>query len=158
MPSLLRTCLLLASLLALQACAAHRPVESGQASWYGPGFRGKPTASGERFRPWKRTAAHRTLPFGTVIRVTRTDTGDHVKVVVNDRGPFVKGRVVDLSRKAARRVDMIQAGVVPVEVEVIRCRAGWDACDAALEAWTAAYRIARETPPTEPAASPSPGR
>ena len=102
----------------LIGCVARRPTETGLASWYGPGFRGKPTASGERFVPWKRTAAHRTLPFGTVLRVERTDTGQAVRVVVNDRGPFVAGRVVDLSKGAARRVDMLKDGVVPVQVRV----------------------------------------
>lgn len=103
-------------------CASRQPVEVGQASWYGPGFRGRPTASGERFVPRRRTAAHRTLPFGTVVRVERTDTGQSVRVVVNDRGPFVAGRVIDLSAGAARRIDMKAAGVVPVEVRVVGCR------------------------------------
>ena len=76
----------LALLLAL-ACAHRPPPETGKASWYGPGFSGKPTASGVPFRPYKRTAAHRTLPFGTVVKVTRTDTGETVRVVINDRGP-----------------------------------------------------------------------
>lgn len=106
----------------LMGCAARRSVEHGQASWYGPGFRGKPTASGERFAPRKRTAAHRTHPFGTVLRVERTDTGQSVRVVVNDRGPFVAGRVVDLSKGAARRIDMLDVGVVPVEIRVVGCR------------------------------------
>lgn len=108
--------------LLLWACAARAPVQEGMASWYGPGFAGKPTASGEPFRPWRRTAAHRTLPFGTVVRVTRADTGDTVRVVITDRGPYAKGRVIDLSRKAARRLDMIEAGVAPVELVVVGCR------------------------------------
>jgi len=109
-------------------CAARHPVERGQASWYGPGFRGNPTASGERFVPRKRTAAHRTLAFGTVVRVTRTDTGQSVRVVVNDRGPFVTGRVVDLSKGAARRIGMLDVGVVPVEVKVVGCRPRRGSC------------------------------
>lgn len=112
----------------LIGCVARRPTETGLASWYGPGFRGKPTASGERFVPWKRTAAHRTLPFGTVLRVERTDTGQAVRVVVNDRGPFVAGRVVDLSKGAARRVDMLKDGVVPVQVRVVGCRSRRGPC------------------------------
>ena len=115
--------------LLLAGCTARQPFETGLASWYGPGFRGKPTASGERFAPRKRTAAHRTLPFGTVIRVQRTDTGQSVRVVVNDRGPFVEGRVVDLSKGAARRVDMLDKGVVPVEVWVVGCRPKRGPCD-----------------------------
>lgn len=115
-------------LLLLAGCA-HRDVEAGLASWYGPGFAGKPTASGEPFRPWRRTAAHRSLPFGTVVAVTRTDTGERVRVVITDRGPFVTGRVVDLSKKAARRIDMLADGVVPVEVRVVGCRRRYEGCD-----------------------------
>ena len=109
--------------LLLLACAARKPVERGQASWYGPGFRGNTTASGETFRPaLQRTAAHKTLPFGTVVKVTRTDTGQSVRVVITDRGPFTPGRVIDLSAKAARRIGMKEDGVVPVEVKVVGCR------------------------------------
>ncbi len=115
-------------LLLLTLGCAHRDVSSGKASWYGPGFAGNPTASGERFRPWKRTAAHKTLPFGTVVRVTRTDTGQRVRVVINDRGPYVDGRIIDLSRKAARRIDMIDDGVAPVEVKVVGCKKRYGAC------------------------------
>lgn len=113
--------------LALSACA-HRQVQTGQASWYGPGFAGNPTASGERFRPYRRTAAHKTLPFGTVVRVTRTDTGQRVRVVINDRGPYVDGRIIDLSRRAARRIDMLDAGVAPVEVKVVGCKERFGGC------------------------------
>ena len=112
----------------LTACA-HRPApERGEASWYGRALAGNPTASGEPFRPSRRTAAHKTLPFGTVVRVTRPDTGQHVRVVINDRGPFVAGRVIDLSRRAARRIDMLKAGVVPVELEVVGCRDRYGRC------------------------------
>ena len=96
--------------------------QTGNASWYGKEFRGRPTASGEVFRPSRRTAAHKSLPFGTVVRVTRTDTGQSVRVVITDRGPFVQGRVIDLSRRSARRLDMLQAGVVPVELRIVGCR------------------------------------
>lgn len=71
------------------------------------------------FRPWKRTAAHKTLPFGTVLRVKRVDSGRSVRVVVNDRGPFVAGRVLDLSKGAARRLQMIDDGVIVVEYRVV---------------------------------------
>lgn len=116
-------------LLLLLGCAHRGPVETGKASWYGPGFRGKPTASGVPFRPARRTAAHRTLPFGTVVRVTRTDTGEHVRVVINDRGPHVPGRVIDLSKKAARRIDMLDDGVAPVKIEVIGCKRRYERCE-----------------------------
>ena len=115
-------------LLAL-ACGPKTPVETGLASWYGPGFAGKPTASGEPFRPARRTAAHPKLPFGTVVRVTRVDTGQSVRVVVNDRGPYKKGRIIDLSRKAARRIDLIDEAVAQVEVRVVGCKARYEACE-----------------------------
>jgi rare lipoprotein A len=115
-------------LLALWLACAHKPVESGLASWYGDELRGRPTASGEPFRPSKRTAAHKTLPFGTVVRVTYLETGDRVRVVINDRGPFVRGRVIDLSKKAARRVGLIDAGVGPVELRVVGCKRRYGGC------------------------------
>lgn len=113
----------------LLACAPHRPVETGKASWYGKELRGNPTASGEPFRPGRRTAAHKTLPFGTVVKVTRTDTGQSVRVVINDRGPFVAGRIIDLARRAGRRIDMLDAGVVPVELRVVGCKPRYDRCE-----------------------------
>jgi rare lipoprotein A len=112
----------------LTGCAARRAPEVGKASWYGRALAGNPTASGEPFRPWKRTAAHKTLPFGTVVRVTRRDTGATVRVTINDRGPFVAGRVIDLSRRAARRIDMLKVGVTTVEVDVVGCRRRYGAC------------------------------
>ena len=93
--------------------------EKGIASWYGGKFHGRKTASGERYDMNKMTAAHKTLPFGTRVRVTNLDTGRKVVVRINDRGPFVRGRVIDLSRAAARKVDMIQAGTARVLVEVL---------------------------------------
>ncbi|MFT4626502.1 MAG: rare lipoprotein A [Myxococcota bacterium] len=115
----------LAILLLLAGCAHRAAPEAGLASWYGKELAGNPTASGEPFRPSKRTAAHRTHPFGTVLVVTRVDTGQSVRVVVNDRGPFVAGRVVDLARRAARRIDMLADGVTRVELRVVGCRAGY---------------------------------
>jgi len=117
--------LIFALLLPLVACAKGPPTQTGLASWYGKDFAGKPTASGETFRPRKRTAAHRHLPFGTVVRVTLPDTGRSVRVVITDRGPFVDGRIIDLSRKAARRLGMIDRGVAPVELRVVGCREGY---------------------------------
>ena len=92
---------------------------TGQASWYGPGFAGKPTASGERFNPNHLTAAHKTLPFGTMVRVTNNKNGRTVDVRINDRGPFIRGRIIDLSKAAAKEIDMIVDGVVPVRVQVL---------------------------------------
>jgi rare lipoprotein A len=92
---------------------------SGMASWYGPGFHGRRSASGEVFDQNALTAAHRTLPFGTQVRVTNVNTGMSVVVRINDRGPFSHNRVIDLSAGAARAIGMIGAGVAPVNLEVL---------------------------------------
>jgi rare lipoprotein A len=90
----------------------------GTASWYGPGFHGKKTASGERFDQNKLTAAHRSLPLDTVVKVTNLDNGKAVKVSINDRGPYVGKRVIDLSRAAAQKLDMTEDGTARVRIEV----------------------------------------
>ena len=92
----------------------------GSASWYGPGFYGRQTASGERLRKGTFTAAHRTLPFGTKVRVTNLSNGRVVVVRINDRGPFKRHRVIDLAHGAASELRMMQAGEVPVRLEVLR--------------------------------------
>jgi len=92
---------------------------SGMASWYGPGFHGNRTASGEVYNQHALTAAHRSLPFGTRVRVTNTRTGRSVVVRITDRGPFIRGRVLDLSAAAARMLGVVQAGVAPVQLEVL---------------------------------------
>jgi rare lipoprotein A len=92
---------------------------SGQASWYGPGFHGRRSASGEIFNQNAMTAAHRTLPFGTQVRVTNTNNGQSVVVRINDRGPYSGGRVIDLSAAAARSLGMTRSGVAPVNIEVL---------------------------------------
>lgn len=89
---------------------------TGIASYYADTFQGRPTASGEKYRKGKRTAASRTLPFGTKVKVTNLKNGKTVKVRINDRGPFVKGRMIDLSKKAARRLHMLKDGVVRVRI------------------------------------------
>lgn len=94
-------------------------VERGLASWYGKEFDGLPTASGETFRPEKVSAAHRTLPLGTVVDVTNERNGKTVRVKVNDRGPFVAGRIVDLSRAAAAEIGSVVDGVVPVTLRIV---------------------------------------
>ncbi len=91
----------------------------GIASWYGPGFKGSRTASGEKFDPKALTAAHPTLPFGTLVEVSRQDKKKSVIVVVTDRGPYVAGRSIDLSRAAARRLHMSYLGAVPVKMQVV---------------------------------------
>ncbi|MHB1104566.1 MAG: septal ring lytic transglycosylase RlpA family protein [Devosia sp.] len=84
--------------------------QCGGASWYGPGFHGKKAASGQRFDQNAMTAAHKSLPFGTVVRVVDQRTGKSVKVTINDRGPFHKGRIIDLSKAAATKLGIRGAG------------------------------------------------
>lgn len=114
----------------LAACATAPPpppgsprparLEQGLASWYGPEIRrGSPTASGEPYRPADYTAAHRSLPFGTRVLVENLANHRRVVVRINDRGPFVAGRVIDLSAAAARAIDLIDAGVAPVRLLII---------------------------------------
>ena len=93
--------------------------ERGLASWYGPGFHGKRAANGEIYDQDALTAAHRTLPFETVVEVRNRDNGQRVKVRITDRGPFVRGRIIDLSRAAAKQLDMIGPGIAPVEIRVV---------------------------------------
>ena len=94
------------------------PATTGLASYYGAGV-GDKTATGERFDPSGMTAAHRTLPFGTRVKVTRVDTGDSVVVRINDRGPFKPGRVIDLSEGAAKTLGMTDVGLTNVRLEVM---------------------------------------
>lgn len=92
---------------------------SGKASWYGPGFHGRLTANGERYNQNAMTAAHKHLRFGTRVKVTNLRNGRSVIVRINDRGPFIKGRVIDLSAAAARSLNMIHSGVAPVTITVL---------------------------------------
>jgi rare lipoprotein A len=94
--------------------------ERGKVSHYGKDFEGKPTASGDPFDPKRLTMAHRTLPFGTLVRVTNLENQRSVDVVVTDRGPFVQGRIADLSTSAAQRIGMVADGVVDAMLEVLR--------------------------------------
>jgi rare lipoprotein A len=95
-------------------------VSSGQASWYGPGFYGNRTASGEVLRPGTLTAAHRTLPFGTLVRVTNLGNGRTAVVRINDRGPFHGTRVIDLAHGAASELGVASSGIAKVRLEVLR--------------------------------------
>jgi rare lipoprotein A len=90
------------------------------ASWYGPGFHGAATASGVIYNQNELTAAHQTLPLGSRVLVTNLDNGRTVEVLINDRGPFAKGRIIDLSYAAARSIDMIGPGTAPVRLEVLQ--------------------------------------
>lgn len=112
---LLSFCILFA--VALQA--QPRPEEFGKCGYYADTFQGKNTANGEKYDKDKLTAAHKSLPFGTIIRVTRLDNQKSVEVRVNDRGPYVDGYITELSRKAAEQIDLIKAGVTKVKVEVV---------------------------------------
>ena len=91
----------------------------GMASFYHDSLAGQPTASGESYNPEALTAAHPDLPFGTLVRVTNLDNEKFIVVRINDRGPHVQNRIIDLSRRAAREIDMIQDGVVKVRLEVL---------------------------------------
>lgn len=92
---------------------------TGVASYYGKGFHGKKTANGEIFDMNDLTAAHKTLPFGTTLRVTNLNNNKTVEVRINDRGPFVKNRIIDLSYAAAKRIDMIGTGTARVKLEIL---------------------------------------
>jgi len=108
--------------MAALACAAvpgFAAQEEGLASWYGGKFQGRTTSSGEIFDTNLMTAAHKSLPFGTIVKVTDQDTGRSTVVKINDRGPFVEGRIIDLSRAAAEELDMVGRGVARVSVEVV---------------------------------------
>jgi rare lipoprotein A len=101
---------------------AVRSVSSGEASWYGPGFYGNRTANGELFRPGTLTAAHRTLPFGTKVRVTNLWNGRSAIVRINDRGPFHGRRVIDLAHGAASQLGLISSGIAQVKLEVLQAQ------------------------------------
>lgn len=113
--------------LPFAACAAHRPLpppypgagQVGVASWYGLEEQGRRTASGEIMDPYRLSAAHPSLPFGTELRVTDLDTGRSVIVVVNDRGPFARGRILDLSYGAAQAIGIVEKGVARIRLEVL---------------------------------------
>jgi rare lipoprotein A len=125
--------LVLVSLLLFSGCAkktsAHVPssvkparigeTETGIASWYGIPYHGRRSANGEIYDMEKLTAAHRTLPFDTWVKVTNLANKKHVDVRITDRGPFVDGRIIDLSLAAARELDMVQSGIVHVRIKVI---------------------------------------
>jgi rare lipoprotein A len=101
---------------ALETVQSNSLVEAGMASWYGSAFQGRRTASGERFDMNQLTAAHKTLPLGTVVQVRNPLNDKTVDVTINDRGPFIKGRIIDLSYRAALALGIVQAGRQPVEV------------------------------------------
>ena len=103
----------------LAASGVSRVKQTGLASWYGSGLHGRRTASGEVYNQFGMTAAHKTLPFGSRVRVTNLKTGQSVEVRINDRGPYTRGRIIDLSYMAARQVGVHKRGVAPVHIEVL---------------------------------------
>lgn len=103
----------------LPSSAERGPSQTGIASWYGPGFHGRPTASGVIYNQNDLTAAHQTLPLGTRVMVTNLNNGRSIEVNITDRGPFAKGRIIDLSYAAARTLGMIGPGTIPARLEVI---------------------------------------
>src|SRR5260221_8362435 len=108
--------------LALSLCAAvisQAQIQTGKASFYADSFEGSPTASGEKYRANKFTAAHKTLPFGTVVKVTNIANKESVNVTINDRGPYVEGRVIDLSKAAAEKLKFFNQGVAEVSIEIV---------------------------------------
>jgi rare lipoprotein A len=109
-------------LVLLSACSGKKVLElEGLASYYAEPYHGRRTANGEVFNTYQAmTAAHRTLPFNTVVRVENKVNGQEVEVRINDRGPFIKGRIIDLSLRAARAINMVRAGVVPVKLKIVR--------------------------------------
>jgi rare lipoprotein A len=111
-------------LVAVFAMSCHRKnipggrgTETGMASYYAESYNGKKTANGEIYQSSKLTAAHKKLPFGTKVKVTNLANGKSVKVRINDRGPFITGRIIDLTKAAAKKIDMVTAGVVKVEIK-----------------------------------------
>ncbi|OJA06937.1 septal ring lytic transglycosylase RlpA family protein [Halomonas sp. QHL1] len=101
------------------AFAHETETQQGVASFYSDRFQGATTASGEPFDQQELTAAHKSLPFGTKVLVTRPDTGQAVEVLINDRGPFIQGRIIDLSKSAAAKLGMIRRGTAPVMVTLL---------------------------------------
>lgn len=102
-----------------RSSATVQPAHIGEASWYGPGFQGKKTASGEIFDDSKLTAAHKTIPLGSKAKVTNLTNGKSVEVKINDRGPFIDGRMVDLSQAAAKALGMIDRGTARVQIDLL---------------------------------------
>jgi len=104
------------AIVCFSSCA-RKITESGKGSYYADKFQGRATASGAKFDQHKMTAAHKTLPFGTQVKVVNLANGRSVKVTINDRGPFVAGRIIDVSRKAAEKLGITQTGVANVQIK-----------------------------------------
>ena len=103
----------------IESIKNHPKTQIGIASYYGKKFHKKLTANGETFNMYRVSAAHKSYPLGTKVRVTNLENGKSIKLVINDRGPFVRGRIIDLSYKAARKLDFVNQGTVKVRIDVI---------------------------------------
>ena len=127
---LCRLACLLFLLLLFSSCCCLNPFreeqydEIGVASWYGHPYHGRKTANGETYHMDKMTAAHQTLPFGTKVSVTNLETGKKVKLRINDRGPFVKKRILDVSRKAAHKLGLYEPGTATVGIRILKLGSG----------------------------------
>jgi rare lipoprotein A len=128
MSNTIKNCLLILLVITLSACSSQSPrtthypglYETGKASYYADKYQGRQTANGERFNQRAMTAAHKTLRFGTWVKVTNVNNGRSVVVRINDRGPFIRGRIIDLSKFAFSKIANPRLGVVDVAVEVIK--------------------------------------
>ena len=116
----IRNLIIAAALLFGLSSCSRKITETGKGSYYADKFQGRKTASGDIFKQEKLTAAHRTLPFGTKVKVTNLANGRSVNVTINDRGPFAPGRIIDVSKKAARKLGMVDAGVASIEIRYKR--------------------------------------
>lgn len=114
---MMKVWLLLITLMMSLLCSGQ--VQTGKASFYADKFEGSPTASGEKYKHSKMTAAHKSLPFGTKVKVTNIANNETVEVVINDRGPYVDGRIIDLSKSAAEKLGFINLGIAEVKLEVV---------------------------------------
>lgn len=122
-----RVLLTVLTLACLASGLSASEAETGTASWYGPGFHGRVTANGEIFDKEAMTAAHRTLPFGTLVKVRNLDNGREAVLRINDRGPFARGRILDVSEAGARALGMIESGTARIRIEVLRLGTGGSA-------------------------------
>jgi rare lipoprotein A len=113
----MKTSIVFCLLLFLLCSCSKNITQSGKASYYSDNLSGRKTANGEKYSPAAYTAAHKKLPFGTTVKVTNLSNGKTVTVRVNDRGPFVAGRIIDLSKAAAKEIGMLQSGVVKVKIQ-----------------------------------------
>jgi rare lipoprotein A len=116
----MKKCLLALITFATLTSCSRRITESGVASYYSDNLEGRKTANGETFHQSEYVAAHKTLPFGTKVKVKNLSNGKTVKVRINDRGPYVKGRIIDLSKSAAKKIDMENAGIAKVTIQYKR--------------------------------------